>query len=167
VKLLKNDPDAVVNISGIKEFGYLKDIKPKKTITLKEIGEYYFNRHKYTGQKQQSEKWLNTQKNWWREFLEITESATVDDITQQTITDYKTEVYKVYNDDNYYPKWLSDDSKKTLKKEPVGSNWVVKRFNGIISIFRNMLKTIEDTDSINKALGHMEKLNISDVPQQK
>lgn len=161
VKLLKNDPDTVVNISGIKEFGYLKDIKPKKTITLKEVGEYYFNRHKYRGQKKQSEKWINIQRNWWREFLDITQVTTLDNITPQTINDYNMEVCKVIKDNNYFPKWLSDSSKNALKKKPAKPDWATKRINAINSIFRNMLKITDDIDSINKVLGHLEKLDLS------
>ena len=163
VKLLENDPDTVVNISGIKEFGYLKDIKPKKTITLREVGGYYFNRHKHTGQKKQSEKWVNIQKNWWREFLDITEARTLDDITQQIINDYNMEVCKVFKDGNYFPKWLSDSSKKALKKKSAGSGWVTDRFNAINSIFKNMLKITDDTDSIYKVLGYLKKLDSSNV----
>ena len=96
--------------------------------------------------------------------MEITEITTVDEITQQTVNEYKTEVCKVYNDGKYFPKWLSDNSIKALKDKPVEPDWVTKRFNAIISIIRNMLKITDDTDSINKVLGHLEKLTLSDAP---
>lgn len=160
MKLLEKEPDTVCKISGVKEFGYLKNVMPKKTITLKQVGEYYFNRQKYTAQKPLEAAWNRSMKNWWEEFVSITRASSLDDITLQTINDYQLEIYKVYNDNHYLPAWLAPQSKKLLKETPATKHWVKKRFSCIVTIFANLLKIVEDTTDTNRVLSYLKKLQV-------
>ena len=157
-KMLAN-PQELARKLGLKDIN-LEALKPKPApLTLKKIGDLYFNRHLYRPDPPLTKGNLKNSKNWWKEFCKIIKVNTVDQISLELINYYQNELHEVATSEVYRPNWLSPLQKKTLKDVKASPTWVKHRLDKIKTILRNVKNTQSNLDDVNTALEHCYKFH--------
>lgn len=159
-KLLKQNKQEVVRISGVKEFGYLDNITIKKQIKLESLLYNYINRHEYLGGKELTNHWKNCNTNWFFEFIKIIDKKHVNEIEKIDINKYQKAIKDCYY--NQKPSsFLSAKSKKEIKRNNyvITENFVNKRFASIKTIFKNSLSIEDEISEIDRVLRMLNTLS--------
>ncbi|MCK4624766.1 MAG: tyrosine-type recombinase/integrase [Phycisphaerae bacterium] len=113
----------------IDELAWFDQLKPPEpSLTLREVGDLYFNRHKSL-----SHEWKRKVKRMWKEFLRSVDAKTVRNITADHISHYHDKVYDVFN----------------KGKSPT---WAAQRFGAVKTIFSHALTRGKDQEQLQRVL---------------
>ena len=156
-RILKDDPDFVVTVTGIDEFRLLSDNLHQNALTISHLWDYYHNRHKHTNLEKLSDDWINRTQNWFIEFKKITQVNEIRDITASVIEKYHQELEKVLAG-KYYPIWLSDASIKALTQKPATNKWAKHRIEFINSLFQTAAMVNPDNLKLDEILKKLKEL---------
>ena len=138
--LLKEDKHAVAAISGIEQFARLDKIEPKNKITLKKVGDLYFERKI----KPLKEKNKEDAKNWWAQFVKTVKRVYISDITLEDMNHYQTKMHGL------------------REKGGLSPTWVKHRLDMVKTILKNCLKYTEDTSDIRTVLDWCQHFHYPD-----
>lgn len=155
-KILEEDPDFVITISGINDFRQFRENLNQKKITLNHLWDCYYNRDKYTDKEKLSDDWLNRNHAWFMEFKTITGIDNIEDLNAHTINRYYRELARVV-DGNDHPSWLSDETKKALISKPASKKWITYRIDFINSLFKTAVEVYSENALLHQILEYLKQ----------
>jgi hypothetical protein len=133
---------------GIPEIANLPRLKNRKRYTLRQIGNLYFERDKYSGKNALQTKELNLSKQYWKEFRIITGVKHIDEVTKTHLNNYNAELNKVKDDKRYRPHWLSSRQKQVIENKKLTVSWIKSRLDKVKTILKNARDIVEFSDDV-------------------
>lgn len=115
-------------------------VLPTKSISLKELGELFFQRKARKGV---TKRYLVESRAYWKEFIAITQAKTVRDVDIPTVEKYVQSIHEKAN------------------REKLSASWINSRFSIIKRIFRgsiNCLDTQSQIDEVKSMLVHLNRM---------
>jgi len=151
-QMLAENPKLLSQEVGVEELSYLPKLKPKKRYTLKQIGEYYLNREKYTPKLKLKDKNRREAEQYWKEFIKVVEVRYVDELDKTILNKFNSELAKIAHEPQYRPKWLSKWQKGSIEGKVLTEKWIKVRLDIIKTVFKNALNVVEYVTDIENAL---------------
>lgn len=151
-QMLTENPKQLSQEVGVEELSYLSKLKPTKRYTLKQIGDYYLNRERYTPRPPLYARNRIAAKQYWKEFIKITGVTYIDELDKKILNHFNSELTKVAHDPKYRPSWLTRWQKGSIKGKKLTQKWIKVRLDMVKTVLKNAFHVVEYCNDIDEAL---------------